>query len=181
MGGAVNGTAPAPRTEASAFGYNGDVSAKPIATYSERLLEVRRELELYEDRVVVRASWFPRRRFENVVPLGGLRSALEEITIRYRVHRYAGGILAIGALGLAALYYRFRDAMGVLGYLALAVAICGAVLLILTYPNRRIRFVRFRTRSGKAGLDIGSAGNDMATFERFVEQVRAQIRRCPPT
>jgi len=53
------------------------------------------------------------------------------------------------------------------------------VLLAVTYPHRRIRFARFPTQAGRAGLDIGSAGNDTATFETFVQQVRRQIRRSP--
>jgi len=40
--------------------------------------------------------------------------------------------------------------------------------------NRRIHFARFHTQAGRAGLDIGSAGHYIATFETFVEQVRRQ-------
>jgi hypothetical protein len=54
-----------------------------------------------------------------------------------------------------------------------------------TYPNRRIIFARFNNRSDSPGLDIGCAGNDMAVFKRFVEQVKqrilkAQAGRRPP-
>jgi hypothetical protein len=63
------------------------------------------------------------------------------------------------------------------GYVALSVAIGGAVLLALTYPQRRIRFARFPSRAGRIGLDVASAGNDLAVFENFVQQVRRQIRR----
>jgi len=155
------------------------VSTQPLATYSERLLEVRRDFTLYNDRVVVQARWFPNRRFEHVVKLDTLTREVQEITIRYRMHRYAGWGLAVGALAYAACYYYARD-MAVLqavGYVALSVAICGAVLTALTYPNRRIRFARFRMRTGRVGLDIGSAGNNIAGFEKFVQQVGRQIPR----
>lgn len=154
------------------------VSTQPLATYSERLLEVRREFALYDDRVVVEARWLLNRRFEHVVKLATLNGEFQEITIRYRLYRYAGWILAIGALVFAMYYYNAQDAaLPTIGYLALGVTIVGALLMALTYPNRRIRFARFRTRAGRIGLDIGSAGNDTAAFEQFVQQVRRQIRR----
>jgi hypothetical protein len=154
------------------------MSTQPLATYSERLVEVRRDFALYDDRVVVQARWFPNRRFEHVVMLSALKRDFQEITVRYRMNRYAGWVMAIGALAYAACYYYARDmALGAAGNVALSVTICGAVFMALTYPNRRIRFARFRTQSDRVGLDIGSAGNDVAAFEKFVEQIRRQIRR----
>lgn len=150
----------------------------PLATYSERLLEVRRDFTLYDDQVVVQARWFPGRRFEHVVKLAALKSEVQEITIRYRMHRYAGWLLAIGALAYAVCHYNAQYmAVQAAGYAALGVTICGAALMALTYSHRRIRFARFHTQAGRVGLDIGSAGNDMAAFEKFVQQVRRQIRR----
>jgi hypothetical protein len=155
------------------------VSKEPLATYSERLLEVRRHFTLYDDRVVVEARWFLNRRFERVVSLATLKGEFREIMVRYRMYRYAGWIMAIGALAYAACYYyNAQDvALRGVGYAALGVTICGAVLMALTFPNRRIRFARFRTQAGRVGLDIGSAGNDITTFEKFVQQVRRQIYR----
>lgn len=154
------------------------LSTQPIATYSERLLEVRRDFTLYEDRVVVQASWLPKRMFEHVVQLNSLQGNFQEITVRYRMHRYAGWILAVGALAFAALYYIAQNGtLGVVAYVALGVAIFGALLMALTHSNRRIRFARFQTRGGRIGLDIGSAGNDPDAFDQFVQQVRRQIQR----
>jgi len=155
------------------------MSTQPLGSYSERLLEVRRDFTLYDDRVVVQAQWFLHRRFEHVVKLAALKGDFQEITVRYRMYRYAGWVLAIGALAFAACYYYHPQdaALRTAGYVALGVMGCGAGLLALTYRNRRIRFARFRTQTGRAGLDIGSAGNDTAAFEKFVEQVRRQIRR----
>jgi len=154
------------------------VNTQPLATYSERLLEVRRDFALYEDRVVVQARWFPNRRFQHVVKLATLRGDFEEITIRYRMYRYAGWIVALGALVFAVCTYDAQGGtLGIVGYGALGVTICGIALMAATYAHRRIRFARFPTQAGPAGLDIGSAGNDSATFENFVCQVRRQIRR----
>ena len=154
------------------------VNTQPIATYSERLLEVRRDFTLYEDRVVVQARWFLNRRFEHIVKLATLKGEFQEITIRYRMYRYAGWLMAIGALAYAVCYYNAQDmVLQAVGYVALGVTICGAVFMALTYPNRQIRFARFRTQADRIGLDIGSAGNDIATFVKFVQQVRRQIYR----
>ena len=154
------------------------MSTQPLATYSERLWEVRRDFALYDDRVVVRARWFLRRRFEHVVKLATLSGELQEITIRYRMYRYAGWLLAIGALAYAACYYNAQNTtLRTVGYVALIVTICGAASLALTYPDRRIRFAQFPSRAGRIGLDIGSAGNDSAAFEQFVRQVQRQIQR----
>jgi hypothetical protein len=153
-------------------------NTQPIATYTERLLEVRREFALYSDRIVVQARWWPNRRFENVVPLATLKGEVSELTIRYRMFRYAGWVMAIGALVFAMCYYNAKGApLGAIGYIALGVMILGAAFLAVTYPNRRIPFARFNAKSGRAGLDIGCAGNELAVFKTFVEQVRRQIRK----
>jgi len=154
------------------------MSTQPLATYSERLLEVRRDFALYEDRVVVKACWFPHRRFEHVVKLPALTVEIREVTIRYRMYRYAGWVLAIGALAFAMCQYQTQGApLGILDYVALGVTVCGVALLAVTYPHRRLRFARFHTQAGRPGLDIGIAGNDTAAFETFVKQVHGQIRK----
>jgi hypothetical protein len=153
------------------------MSTQPLATYSERLLEVRRDFTLYDDRVVVQARWYFNRRFEHVVKLAALKAEFQEITIRYHMYRYAGWLLAIGALAYAVCSYAQNTTLQAAGYVALSITILGAVSLVLTYPHRRIRFARFPTQAGRIGLDIGSAGNDSNTFEKFVQQVRRQIPR----
>jgi len=155
------------------------VNQAPLSTYRERLLEVRRDFTLHKDRVVVEARWFLYRKFEHVVELSALTGEVQKITVRYRMYRYAGWLLAVGALAYAAYYYYGAQdpAWRAAGYVALSAAAVGAVSVVLAYPNRFIRFARFRTKAGRIGLDIGSAGNDNASFEEFVEQVRRQIRR----
>lgn len=132
---------------------------KPIAIYTERLLEVRRDFSLYPDRVVVHARWYLTRQFEHVVQLATLKGEFEQLTVRYRIHRYAGWVLAAGALVFAMCYYNSQGGpLGVIGWCALAVLIVGGVATAITYRNRLIRFARFNTRGGRPGLDIGCAG-----------------------
>ena len=106
-----------------------DHNDQPLATYTERLLEVRRDFTLYADRVVVRARWFPRRTFEHVVKLAALTGKFDEITIRYRLYRYAGWILAVAALAYAACFYYAQEAvLRTVGYVALACAVGGGAV-----------------------------------------------------
>jgi hypothetical protein len=151
---------------------------KPLATYTERLFLVRRDFFLYEDRVAVKAHWLFKGRFETTVKLSTLKVEPRVLNIRYRVYRYAGWVLAIGLLGLAiVLYNTNRGPIGILGQIAVGVSLIGGAAVAATYPNRRIRFVRFDAVSGRGGLDIGLAGNDVATFEAFVNHVRRQVRK----
>jgi hypothetical protein len=60
---------------------------------------------LYDDRVVVQARWFPNRWYEDIVELASLKAEVQEITVRYRLYRYAAWLTAIGALAYAACYY----------------------------------------------------------------------------
>ena len=101
--------APGLLDERDAAAEDGSMTSEPLATYTEHLLEVRREFALYEDRVVVRARWLPRRRFEHVVKLAGLDAAVQEIVVRYRMYRYAGWILAIGPGAGGVLLRRAED------------------------------------------------------------------------
>ena len=139
------------------------MSTEPLATYSERLLEVRREFALYDDRVVVRARWFPNRRFEHVVKLATLKRECQEITVRYRciVMRAGSWYQGTGVCRLLLLRpgpARSRRLRG-LGRRDLR-----RVLMALTYPHRRMRFARFPTRrSDRAGHR--QRGNDVAAFE----------------
>ena len=77
---------------------------KPLAEYSERLLEVRRRFELHADRVEVEARWLLRGRFHNTVPLATLKRDAKRITVRYRLNFYAGWALAVSLL-VAASYW----------------------------------------------------------------------------
>jgi hypothetical protein len=146
-----------------------------LAVYSERLLEVRRRFLLYPDRVVVEARWLLKGRFEHTVRLASLKTEPRRLVVRYRLFWYAGWTLAIGALLFAMAFHQAHGGpIGLGGYATLAVAIVGAVMLAVTYPLRRLEFARFDAQSGRGGLDIGSAGNDPRTFERFVRLVEQQ-------
>ena len=149
----------------------------PLSAYADRLLEVRREFLLFPDRIVVRACWWSGRSFEHVVRTADLTGEVRETVVRYRIHRYAGWLLAVGALIFAACFYYADIAwLQPIGYVALAAAAVGGIALALTHRNRRIRFARFPDRSGRIVLDIADAGNTDEDFSAFVRAVRRQCR-----
>lgn len=149
----------------------------PLSAYVDRLLEVQREFLLYPDRIVVQARWWTTRRYEHSVKIADLTGEVRETVVRYRIHRYAGWLLAIGALVFAACFY-YADVAWLqpIGYVALAVVGAGAALLALTHRNRRIRFARFVDRAGRIALDIANAGNTDEAFHAFVRAIQRQCR-----
>jgi len=157
-------------------------STAPLAVYSERLLEVRRRFVLYPDRVVIEARWLLKGRFEHTVRLASLKREHRRLVVRYRIFWYAGWTLAIGGLLFAMAFHQAQGgSVGLGGYAMLGVAAVGALALVVTYPLRRLEFVRFDAKSGRGGLDIGSAGNDAATFQAFVRLVEQQVQRSGRT
>ncbi len=149
----------------------------PLSTYADRLLEVQREFLLFRDRIVVRARWWSGRSYEHVVQTADLSGEVRETVVRYRIHRYAGWVLAVGALVFAACFYYADIAwLQPIGYVALAVSAVGGVVMALTHRNRRIRFARFLDRSGRIVLDIADAGSTAEDFSAFVRAVQRQCR-----
>ena len=51
----------------------------------------------------------------------------------------------------------------------------GSGLFAVTHPNRRIRFARVESKSGRGGLDIGMAGNSAEAYQAFVDKTKRQI------
>jgi hypothetical protein len=151
--------------------------ATPIATYTERLLQVRRELELFDDRIEIRAFWLLGRRFQTTVKLANLTARTTEIFIR---NRWAKHAILVGSLAIAAAVVFGREGQGLWAHRASIVAwvatgVCGAVVALTI---RKVRFVRFLRPDGKPGLDVAQAGPDSGRFEDFIAQVRRQIRQA---
>ena len=147
----------------------------PLATYRERLPQVGRSLELYSDRVVVRAKWRLGRSFQQTIRLDNLNPRPTQIWVRQRLFKKSLAVASISAAA-AVVFDRYETNVSqwvVYAFVALALA-AGAVT-VLSYP--KVLFARFATKSGTPGLDIARAGPDRAEFDEFVEQVKKQIRR----
>lgn len=149
----------------------------PIATYTESLLHVRRQFDLYPDRVTIRAHWrFKGKSYNQTVRLDTLKPETHELRIRYRIHYWAGWVLALASLAMAISVYQTHGRfVGPIAWAGLAMAVGGALTLAITHRDRRIRFVRFKTEEGRAGLDIGQAGPQRGQFDEFIRQIRKQI------
>ncbi len=147
---------------------------EPIATYTERLLQVRRVFRMYADRVVVDAHWLLKGDFQSTVLLSSLKRSTKERYIRNRWYKTGVWVAVLGAIvGAYPLYPEIPWPLPVMTYVGGAIALGGLVVSGLTF--RKILFVRFDSKDGKGGLDIACAGPEKAEFEEFVERVRKQI------
>ncbi len=148
----------------------------PIAVYTERLLQVRRRLALYPDRIEVEATWLLGSRHRAVIPLGTLSPRTTEFFVRNRWTKRAImlGSLAVGAavvLGRPGRYGPWAERAGLAAWV-----IAGLCAAVAALSFRKIRFVRLLRADGKPGLDVAQAGPDAARFEEFVAAVRRQVR-----
>ena len=147
----------------------------PIAIYTERLPQVRREFALHADRIVVNARWLFGRRHVSVIPFSGLTPRTTRLTIRNRLVKRS---ILIGSLAVAVAVVFARPGympwIHLLSPVAWGVAGVSAALAAYSFP--KTPFVRFLRTDGRPGLDIGQAGPDTAHFDDFVEQVRRAIR-----
>lgn len=146
----------------------------PLATYTERLLQVRRDFALYPDRVEVRAAWLLGKRQQTTVPLADLTARSTEFFVR---NRWAKRALMLGSLAVAAAVVFGRPGQSAWAQRASLVgwAVAGVCALVFARTLRKVRFVRLLKPDGKAGLDLAQAGPDAARFEAFLAAVRKQI------
>lgn len=154
-----------------------DDSAIPLATYSERLPQVRRRFSLYADRVEVEAVWFSGRTHCSTVPLAGLVPQPARRIVRNRWFKNA---LLIGSLAVAAALVLGREAYAPVvqhaARLGWAVAAGCAVVMVMSF--RRRQFALFSRKGGGVLLDLCDAGPDRERFEEFVRQIQQAIRHA---
>jgi len=147
----------------------------PIATYTERLLQVRRVFTLYPDKVVVDAHWLVKGSFRSTILLDSLKPACHEHHLRNKLFRKAALVATIGVVLVAwTVYPRIPSPLPILTIVAGVIAVAALALTAMTRP--RILFVHFDTREGKPGLDIARAGPDKTQFDNFVKLIQKQIR-----
>ncbi len=149
----------------------------PLAVYIERLLQVRRRLALYDDRIEVDAVWLLGARRRSTVKLASLTPRTAELFVRNRWTKHA---ILLGSLAVAAAVVLGRPDHGAWGQRISAAAwvaagLCAAVVA-LTF--RKVRFVRLLRPDGRPGLDVAQAGPDAARFDEFVAAVRRRVSRA---
>lgn len=152
-------------------------SADPIARYTERLLQVRREIELFPDRIEIRAVWLLGKTHRMTVRLADLTPRYTEAAIR---NRWVKRAVVIGSFAVAAAVVFSRPGQGPWAQRASIAAwvVAGVCAVVLSQTVRKVRFVRLLRPDGKPGLDLAQAGPDAARFDEFVAAVRQQIRQA---
>ena len=147
-----------------------------LASYTERLPQVRRVFRLYSDRVEVSASWTFGRKVETVVKLKDLSGQLNRFTVKNRWFP-KGVMVGSIAVGFALVLSRpgYPQLIQRLALVGWPVAGIAFVVALLSLPRRQ--FVHFPRADGRPGLDICKAGPDQARFEDFVRDVRQGITR----
>ena len=148
----------------------------PLATYTERLPQVRRVFSLYPDRVEVSARWTLGRKFQIVVKLKDLSGQVNRFTVKNRWFPKAVMIGSV-AVGFALVLSRpgYPELLRRWAVIGWPIAGLAFVVAVLSLPRRQ--FVHFPRANGKPGLDICKAGPDIARFESFVTEVRKCITR----
>jgi hypothetical protein len=148
-----------------------------LATYIERLPQVKRTFHLFADRVEIEAKWTLGKDYRTAVKL-------EELTPQYKLHtvrnRWFKRAIMIGSLATATAvvftrgdYPDWVRRNALLGWVVAGVC---AIIALITFPRRR--FARFPLKSGRPGLDIFDAGPDRARFEEFLSQIQTRIRKA---
>jgi len=149
---------------------------RPIAVYTERLLQVRRRLALFEDRVEIDASWLLGSRHHHTVKLASLGPRTTEFFVR---NRWLKRAIMLGSLAVAAAVVLGRPDHGAWGprISAAAWVAAGLCAAVAGLSFRKIRFVRLLRPDGRPGLDVAQAGPDAARFDEFVAAVRRRVPR----
>jgi hypothetical protein len=150
---------------------------QPIAVYTERLVQVRRTMALYDDRIEVEARWLLGARHRITIRLASLTPRTTEIFVRNRWTKHA---ILLGSLAVAAAVVLGRPGYGPWGERASALgwAAAGLCAAVAALTFRKVRFVRLLRPDGRPGLDIAHAGPDAGRFDGFVAAVKQQVRRA---
>jgi hypothetical protein len=149
---------------------------EPIATYTDRLPQVRRSFALYSDRVEVEAVWTLGRAHRNVVRLDDLAPAYTQFYVR---NRWGKRAFLIGCLAAATavVFGQESYAPGFHTAAKFLWGIAGAGLMLTVMSIRKTRFIRFSRIDGKAGLDMAAAGSRKGEMQSFADRVKKQIQK----
>lgn len=154
------------------------MSDEPLAVYRERLLNVRRTLTLYPDRVVAQAKWIFGGAFTQEIRLDTLAPDVRTFATRQRLFKRALAVASMCA-AVAVVFTRPGASWTMpqwLAYTLYALALAVGAVAVIAWP--KVLFARFPSRSGRPGLDVARAGPDARAFDDFVSQVQRQIRRA---
>lgn len=150
---------------------------EPLATYVERLPQVKRTFRLYKDRVEIDAAWTLGKDYSTVVRLSTLTPEITRFHVRNRWFKRS---ILIGSLAVAVAvvfnrggYPEWVERNALFGWV---IASACAMMAFITFPKRQ--FARFKRPDGRPGLDICRSGRDARHFDEFIQQVQRRIRNA---
>jgi hypothetical protein len=151
--------------------------ASPLATYTERLPQVKRVLRLHKDHMEIDAAWTIGKNYHMDVQFQDLSPEVSRFYVR---NRWFKPSILIGSLAVAtAAVFGHGDYPQALKYVTSfgwPVAIVCVIVAFMSY--RRRQFARFSRKDGKPGLDICDAGPDRRKFDEFVRETQRRIRNA---
>lgn len=141
------------------------------------MLQVRRRLTLYRDRIEIQANWLFGKNYCMSVKLADLTTRTSIALIRSWMVKRS---IMVGALAVGAAVFLnqpdYAPWMKMIGKFCWGLAATCGMVAVMTF--RKTPFVRFMRTDGKPGLDIANAGPHAGQFEDFIEKVKRQIRKC---
>ncbi len=143
---------------------------EPIARYSERRFEGRRDFQLFEDRIVVIAKNYMGGESESSIMLNTLVPVLSHG--RARGSEFSWAVVMV-VVSVALLQSGTVDLFSYWGGMAFSLGIGGALMGIVTF--RKIEWVSLNSSVGILSLSIVKSGPDVASFDAFIERLLAQV------
>lgn len=143
---------------------------EPIARYSERRFEGRRDFQLFGDRVLIIAKDYMGSESESSVMLDSMVPVLSRGRARSSAFSWAVMMVFI-PIGL--LQSDTLDLFSYWGGIAFSIGVAGVLVGIVTF--RKIEWVSLNSTVGILSLAIVKSGPDVASFDAFVERLRAQV------
>ncbi len=149
---------------------------EPLAKYEEARFELRRQFELFPDRIRVTGKGLYIGRFDQTIPLHILHAPPGRLWVRGVLWRYGlrawffAACLTTG-VGVGGGSEAFTNpwVVGTIG------ALVWAGLMLTAANFRPAEFARFQTDAGIIALDVGRVGPQAEEFDEFIDLLVSQI------
>jgi len=148
--------------------------AESPIVYQERLPQVRREFQLFKDRVEVDAQWTLGKSHHTTVKLADLSGQVNRFTVRNKWFKKA---ILVGSLAVSAalVFSRPGYSLPMRKAAGFGWPVAGICLAVILMSAKKRQFTHFPRKDGRPGLDI--CNTDPARFEAFLQAVKARIGR----
>jgi hypothetical protein len=158
---------------------------EPVARYSERRIDGRRQFSLYPQEIVIVGKQLFGAHYEFKIPLKSLDPTISRIYTRSTFFLAGlgfglGSFFIFGILWISFLHAVWSFWMN---WVILAVGIIGSALACLTF--KKVEFAQFRSQAGVRILDMARSGPEASKFDEFlktlVERILVANQTAPKT